>query len=295
MILRTLSFFALLLAPYCLAQTDLTTFEASLKGKQLWLRNYSADQTTQYDWKDGTLVSGPVLLHHIGAFLPQSVKLKHGSLILEGQRATLLRNSKEHHDILTAPASMTIEIHLQGADLATVLPALHSMLAFSNEQQAISEAPGYIRESLPYDLSPLSSPDHPTGSLRIHPDESFDRTTANDPDLVQPKLISSVDPKFTRKARKAWVDDGVILKIRVSDLRQVSDLWLAFPLGYDLDESAARAVRQYVFEPARYKGEPISTTINIVIHFQVQPVHLLARLKPRGAHTHVLMPHSSAA
>jgi TonB family protein len=73
---------------------------------------------------------------------------------------------------------------------------------------------------------------------------------------------------FSDEARQNKITGAVVVVMDVSDTGHVEDVWLGQPLGFGLDEEAFKAVRQYVFNPTKYKGRPVGTIIKVVVSFQ---------------------------
>ena len=119
-------------------QTDVRALQDALHGKQLELRSYSADPVAEYKWVNGGLVTGTVNLHGLEVFLTDSVSLKKGKIVFQGNRVTLVRNGT---DVAAAGRSpMRLEVELNGADPAAVLPQLQDALFFPALQARQSPA-----------------------------------------------------------------------------------------------------------------------------------------------------------
>jgi len=84
-----------------------------------------------------------------------------------------------------------------------------------------------------------------------------------------PKLIYSVDPKFSNKARHAKYQGICVLSLIVDKDGKPQDIHVVQKLGMGLDEKAIEAVRQYRFKPAYYKGHPVAVQINVEVNFRI--------------------------
>jgi TonB family protein len=84
-----------------------------------------------------------------------------------------------------------------------------------------------------------------------------------------PKVIDSVDPKYTDQARAAKLNGICILSLIVSGDGVPQDIKVTRSLGMGLDEEAIKAVSQYRFNPAMYQGQPVSVQVNIEVNFQL--------------------------
>jgi TonB family protein len=249
------------------AQGDVKALEDALKDKQMELRNYSADSVAQYKWVDDKLVAEPNKAHMLGEFTTHSVKLKKDKLIFEGERATLIRDSKANRLWWAGKVPMKLEVDLAGADPAIVQPRLQEMMFFPDVQAAAAGLPVSVAEMLPFDVSGTPPP-HPD-SQRIFDGSHWIHIARSAPNYIAPKLVSSVEPKFTDEARNHKISGDVMVALHISETGRADELWVARPLGFGLDESATNAVRQYVFKPAQYEGRPVESEIFVVVNFQV--------------------------
>jgi len=257
--------FLLLLAKFSYAQTDdVRVLQDALKDKQLWLRNYSADRTARYEWANGTLVDKPSRLHALSTFIPRSIKYEHDKLILEGERATLVRDIKQNKVFLAGRVPMTLEVELQNAPPDLVIPQIQEKLFFPNSNAAETNLPKPYANVLPFDVSRVPVPKRPTPIL-INGQWSDVESSK----VTLPWLISSAEPHITDEASHAGVHGTVRLVVVVSDKGKVDGTWLAMPVGYGLEERAADAVRQYVFRPALYGNKSVGTMLQIEINFEV--------------------------
>jgi len=84
-----------------------------------------------------------------------------------------------------------------------------------------------------------------------------------------PKLVYSVDPKFSNKARHAKYQGICVLSLIVDKDGKPQDIHVVKKLGMGLDEKAVEAVRQYRFKPAYYKGHPVAVQINVEVNFRI--------------------------
>ena len=197
---RILSFFFLLFAVKLLAQTDIASLESSLKGKQLWLRNYSADAVVRYEWQNGGLVHQPVKLHTFGAFTLESAKFNHNKLILAGNCTTVVRDSSQNNKFfLTYKSPMKLEVNLNGSPPESLLPQVEPLLFFSNMQEAQENLPAPFTE-LPFDIKPPSGLSETQNVLL---DGHW--TDVPTSEVTYPKVIHSEEPEMTEDARQARV------------------------------------------------------------------------------------------
>ena len=242
------------------AQNDIHTFETNVKGRRLALRSYSADPIASYMWTNGKLEASPVKIHTLAVFTAKSVKLKKGRIVFEGKRETMVSNVKENRLGLAGGTVMQLEIDLQGADPATVLPQLQEMLFFPDAASATAALPEHLVTFLPFDISHVRKA--PCNCKYIFDKDEW--IIVKDSQLHPPRLIQKSDTMTSQTGGL------VTLLISVSDSGQVGEIWFAKPANADLDEWATASAAQYVFQPALYDGRPVGTDIVIVMNYQMK-------------------------
>ena len=89
--------------------------------------------------------------------------------------------------------------------------------------------------------------------------------------FVQPKYAERPKPIYPREARKKGYEGEVFLRVEVLSNGLVGQIEVKSSSGYEvLDRSAADAVKQWRFIPAKKDESPISTWVNIPIKFRLQ-------------------------
>jgi TonB family protein len=83
-----------------------------------------------------------------------------------------------------------------------------------------------------------------------------------------PKLVSSVEPKFPSSNRGKSFSGTCLLSLVVNSSGVPEEVSVVKSLGADFDEEAIKAVKQYRFEPAVYKGQPVPVSLKIEVKFQ---------------------------
>jgi TonB family protein len=248
------------------AQTDARGLEDALKGKQFELRDYSAEPVAHYEWIDGKLVDTPAEVHTLGVFTASGVKLKGQKLSILGVRATLTRDAENNQLGLAAAVQMELDIDLNGADPAVVLPQLRDLLFFPDASSAIASIPGPMARVIAAPLlgGPHAAPCHCERFLR---DGAWTEVPAQDPKWKQAKVIHMEQPSYTDAATKAKVNGSVRLLFLVDEKGEPADLWLVIPRGFGLDEAAEQAVRKYRFAPALYDKQPVEVQMAVEVNF----------------------------
>ena len=84
-----------------------------------------------------------------------------------------------------------------------------------------------------------------------------------------PKLIHSVDPKYTEEAKRDKFEGVCYVDLIVDPQGMPRDIHVAKPVGKGLDENAVKAIQQYRFEPAKLEGKPVPVKITIKMSFRI--------------------------
>jgi TonB family protein len=91
------------------------------------------------------------------------------------------------------------------------------------------------------------------------------------PDWQSTKIFQTVEPLFPMQLQQLSVTSGEArVVINVDATGKLSE-WLV--IGYTMPEFAdvaVRAIKQWRFEPARLRGEPVGTTVELTFHFESQ-------------------------
>lgn len=87
-----------------------------------------------------------------------------------------------------------------------------------------------------------------------------------------PTLLRGVDPRYTPDAMQAKIQGTVELEVLVSPTGAVSDVKVSKSLdrSYGLDAQAIATAKQWIFRPARFKGQAVSYLVLIVMEFSLR-------------------------
>jgi TonB family protein len=88
-------------------------------------------------------------------------------------------------------------------------------------------------------------------------------------DVKPPKLIHSVDPDYSKEARKAKFSGVVEVYLVVDEDGNPTHVRVVRGVGMGLDEAAVKAVSQYKFLPAMKDGKPVKVEVYIDVNFQI--------------------------
>jgi TonB family protein len=77
-------------------------------------------------------------------------------------------------------------------------------------------------------------------------------------------------PPYTQEARDAKAEGIVVLEVIVRKDGRVDSLKVLRELGYGLDESATRTIREeWRFRPGTLNGKPVDVIANIEVSFRI--------------------------
>lgn len=247
---------ALLVQP-AMGQADVAALETAIHGKPLALKTYSADQVARYTWLDGKVQPAYVELHGLKVFFPDTVQKKGSKITIDGQTSTLVKNAGKLAPMGKTP--MRLEIDLQGADAATVVPQLQSALFFPSIGAALAGLPPSVADIVPF---PSDGVYHPAHSSHIFEDGKWVTLEENDAKLKPPAFVKkAADPGLDQKGLDEKVSGSITLIYYISPTGRVDEVWVAKPLGSGLDEMAAKAGRDNVFNPATHDGKPVGSVL----------------------------------
>jgi periplasmic protein TonB len=91
------------------------------------------------------------------------------------------------------------------------------------------------------------------------------------PDWQSTKIFQTVEPIFPYQLQQLSVTSGEARVVINVDASGKLSEWLV--IGYTMPEFAdvaVKALKQWRFEPARLRGEPVGTTVELVFHYESQ-------------------------
>jgi TonB family protein len=90
------------------------------------------------------------------------------------------------------------------------------------------------------------------------------------PGGTQPQELDRVMPRYPATARRRNVGGAVVVRGIVRRDGTIDNVEIIKDLPYGLGEEARRAVSQWRFRPATYRGEPIDVYYTVTVNFRVQ-------------------------
>ena len=84
-----------------------------------------------------------------------------------------------------------------------------------------------------------------------------------------PKPLQKVEPRYTLDARRHGIQGTVLLEVTVDETGKTADVSVLSPIGFGLDARAVDAVRQWTFQPATSRGQPVRGTTTVEVKFRI--------------------------
>jgi len=91
------------------------------------------------------------------------------------------------------------------------------------------------------------------------------------PQFTSIEVLSKPPVQYTSEARQLRIQGDVVLRVTFTAAGQVVIQGVTRGLGHGLDEEARRVAQQIRFRPATKNGQPVDSTTNITITFQLGP------------------------
>lgn len=83
-----------------------------------------------------------------------------------------------------------------------------------------------------------------------------------------PRVLSKIDPAYTREARAAYIQGTALYSLVVDATGHPRDIRVLSPIGYGLDEKGEEAIARWVFAPGMKDGKPVSIRAHIEVSFR---------------------------
>ncbi|MFO7706845.1 MAG: TonB family protein [Desulfobacterales bacterium] len=141
----------------------------------------------------------------------------------------------------------------------------------SVESQGWSEPPISSAEPIINEIAAIQNPSNrPPGDS-----ESTDAARHDPSPLLQeatPDYDRSPPPEYPLRARQLGFEGTVLLNVKIDSNGGVEETAIAASSGYAmLDDSALRAVKSWVFKPARRGDRPVAAWVQVPVRFALNP------------------------
>lgn len=82
------------------------------------------------------------------------------------------------------------------------------------------------------------------------------------------RLVHHVEPVRTKDSKSFRVNGSVVIGIIVTSKGLPRDVHVVESLDKEVDQTAIEAVKQWTFEPARKKDQPVAVRVTVEIRFR---------------------------
>lgn len=91
-----------------------------------------------------------------------------------------------------------------------------------------------------------------------------------DDGVAAPKLVKNIQPTYTATAQDAGITGSVVLSFEINKDGSTRNIKVVGSLEPSLDAEAAKAVAQWLFEPATREGQPVICSAKTEVHFDLR-------------------------
>lgn len=91
-----------------------------------------------------------------------------------------------------------------------------------------------------------------------------------DDGVTAPKLVKNIQPVYTPQAQESGITGSVILSFEINKDGTTRNIKVVGSLDPSLDAEAAKALGQWLFEPATKDGQPVICGAKTEVHFALR-------------------------
>lgn len=244
------------------AKEAFNAFRDSVLNQQLVLRNFDGATNVRAVWSGNQFEIGATRWHTFGVLQVHSVKKKGEEIKLECDRRVMVWDDANRLEPDNVVDSVEISIDLQAGDAAQILPQLRDAIFYSSTSEALAAGPKPLQRFVPGHLDETQKNPATVG---MPPCDCGQKG----PCASRTKVPRSADPEYSEQGRKRMINGSVTIAFIVDESGRTQDVWITRPLGYGMDEEAAKTVFGYLFEPATCHGSPVSVPTTSEINFQI--------------------------
>lgn len=258
----------------CAAQANVQELETALKGRQLFLRNFSAEKTPGYLWKDDHLVSTDgqrgVAVHALSVFVAKKATITGDGVEISGTRQ-IAQFDDASKAVLVARTTrpMTLRVKVEGVRPESVLARLPDALFFGDGREAIAEVPLAWRPFVPAPLM-KDLKGELASKVIVELPGAWKSVPVQDVDLIGPngkrKFDSASD--IYRLQNASATGAFALLKDQKGAL---SDIWILIPLpefgGEDfyVETLKLQSLKKDGLNVAYYGSDPVRCIFPILV------------------------------
>ena len=164
---------------------------------------------------------------------------------------------------------------------ATKLSVISFLIGFTVQTVPANPALALAQQSPPAASSTESNkPDPQSNPKPSLPNPDFFGIYHAGDGVTPPKLVLSAEPEFSEKARKKKIGGDCLVSLIVATDGTATDIHVVKSIAdtvskkdreaaLTLDQQAVKAVAQYRFEPATYRGTPVPYRLNVEVNYQI--------------------------
>lgn len=87
--------------------------------------------------------------------------------------------------------------------------------------------------------------------------------------VTAPRVLSKVDPAYTKEAKDAGIEGTVVLRLEVHPDGRAHNIKVERSLEPGLDHNAIEAVSQWKFQPGQKDGKPVAVAASVEINYRL--------------------------
>ena len=278
-------FVFLLLSTHGLAQEQL--LKDRFLGKMFVIRNFYSESRLHYDESGHIEHSVPKGDWRSAQFRVEKVKASAAEFELSGSRLALVYDQKKDKETFVNLGGMEIKVDLPAA--AITESKLEELIReiFVSLKKEPDTVPAYWRDLVSgnveteigkdgkrsYGLEdiPRRDPALPSDAVQIRTRTSQGIPVYGAGGKVKPPIpIRMPDPEYSERARSRRYQGTMLMRLTITEEGKVEDIRILRPLGLELDERAAAAVKTWTFAPATLDGKPVKAMANIEVTFRLR-------------------------
>lgn len=268
-----IAFFLSLTAPNLYAKSPddpmASAFTAALKGKQLFLRNFSTTPEQKFIWKDDHLSEQTLSpVHALVIFVPHKISGDGSSIMLRGDGFVAVLNAR--NNVLSRSFDsepITIQIDLQEPSNVGTAQAIADFLFFHDAGSAVRAIPPAWQSLVPFKNPPAFS----KVSGLIETDSGWVATKDASGIYKSPVLVDKDGRpvKLYKENPYAWESLNIrmqygALAALVDASGVVRDVWILVPLrSVENGYSVAVNFSKFKFQPATLQDHPVRSIMLI--------------------------------
>ena len=88
--------------------------------------------------------------------------------------------------------------------------------------------------------------------------------------MTAPRVLSKVDPAYTKEAKDANISGTVVLRLEVHTDGRAHNISVERSLDSGLDHNAVEAVAHWKFQPGQKDGKPVAVAAKIEVNYRLK-------------------------